>query len=102
MEVGSHLVEDISNLGFRAGRSVGIERAAFDEVYARLLTAGYELEPPDSAWAALSRARAAYAPRLEEMANYWAVLPTSWFGGTQALRSPTHQMADLEHATAEE
>src|SRR5664279_1777209 len=31
--VGSHLVEDISNLGFRSGGSVGIDRPAFDSVY---------------------------------------------------------------------
>ena len=89
--VGSHLVEDITNLGFRSAGSVGIDRPAFDTVYARLAGAGYQLVPADEAWEAFSAARATYAPGLEAMATYWAVPSTSWFGGSDPLRSPTHQ-----------
>jgi hypothetical protein len=92
--VGSHLVEDITNLGFRSGGSIGIDRPAFDTVYTRLLDAGYHLMPADEAWEAFSDARAAYAPGLEAMATYWAVPSTSWFGGREPLRSPTHERRD--------
>jgi hypothetical protein len=88
--VGSHLVEDLSNLGFRAGEPTGIDRAAFDAVCARLEGAGYRLAPQDQAWEAFSATRATYAPGLEAMAAYWAVPATSWFGGREPLRSPTH------------
>jgi hypothetical protein len=96
--VGSHLVEDISNLGFQRGTADGIDRAAFDAVYARLGAAGYDLEPADRAWRAFSEARAAYAPGLEAMAGYWLVSSTSWFGGTEPLRSPTHPNRALADA----
>lgn len=92
--VGSHLVEDITNLGFRSGGSVGIDRPAFDTVCARLLGAGYRLIPADEAWEAFSAARATYAPGLDAMANYWAVPSPSWFGGSEPLRSPTHERRD--------
>ncbi len=92
--VGSHLVEDITNLGFRSGGSIGIDRLAYDSVYARLLDAGYRLVPSDEAWEAFSAARATYAPGLEAMATYWAVPSASWFGGSESLRSPTHRQGD--------
>jgi hypothetical protein len=92
--VGSHLVEDITNLGFRSGSSVGIDRLAFESVYTRLLNAGYTLEASDEAWEAFSAARATYAPGLEAMATYWAVPSASWFGGSEPLRSPTHERQD--------
>jgi hypothetical protein len=93
--VGSHLVEDITNLGFHATSSDGIDRAAFDAVYARLETAGYSLCPPDAAWADFSASRATYAPGLEGMADYWAVPSTSWFGRSEPLRSPTHPREEV-------
>ena len=100
--VGSHLVEDISNLGFRSGGYIGIDRPAFDAVYARLLGAGYRLAPADQAWEAFSVARGTYAPGLEAMANYWAVPSASWFGGSEPLRSPTHRRQDLAEASTDE
>ena len=100
--VGSHLVEDISNLGFRSGGFIGIDRQAFDAVYARLGGAGYRLAPADQAWEAFSAARVTYAPGLEAMANYWAVPSTSWFGGSEALRSPTHRRQDVAEAAPDE
>jgi len=93
LSLGTHLVEDITNLGFRAGTTDGIDESAFDAVYARLEGAGYRLVPRDEAWAAFSVERATYAPRLEAMANYWDVATVSWFGGREALRSPTHAAA---------
>ena len=93
--IGSHLVEDITNLGFRSEGFVGIDRPAFEAVYARLDAAGYRLAPPDQAWQAFSAARATYAPGLAAMADYWAVPSTSWFGGTEPLRSPTHRRSEL-------
>src|SRR5450759_3039013 len=76
--VGSHLVEDVSNLGFRDGIPATLERADFDAAWTRLAGVGYRLEPADTAWPRFEAARAIYAPRLEEMANYWATPATSW------------------------
>lgn len=91
--LGTHLVEDITNLGFRRGTATGMDRAAFDEVHARLAVAGYHLVPADEAWPAFAAARATYADRLEEMANYWAAPTVSWFGGQERLRSVIHAPA---------
>jgi hypothetical protein len=100
--VGSHLAEDISNLGYRAGSSgpkglpasdgtnANLDRAAFDEACARLAVAGYRLAPADRAWPDFEAARAEYAARLEGLATYWATPSTSWLGTHEALRSPAH------------
>jgi ion channel len=89
--VGSHLVEDLSNIGFREGQTAWLGRADFDVACDRLEAAGYRLVPRDAAWGRFEAARLAYAPRLEAMANYWAVPPTSWLGAMEALRSPAHR-----------
>src|SRR5664279_116865 len=66
--VGTHLVEDISNLGFQAGIGgtlqpvaiqIGLGRNAFDLAYARLAGVGYDLVPGDAAWREFEAARAA-------------------------------------------
>ena len=92
--VGAHLVEDISNLGFRAGAATVLDRSAFDAACDRLEQAGYTLEPRESAWPAFEAARATYAPRLEAMATYWATPATSWLGDPVALRLPLHPQDD--------
>jgi hypothetical protein len=92
--VGTHLVEDIFNLGFRAGKPTGLDRSAFDAAYDRLHQAGYNLEPRDDAWPVFEAARATYAARLEAMATYWATPATSWLGDPVALRSPLHPPDD--------
>jgi hypothetical protein len=84
-KMGAHLVEDITNLGFRETGADGVDRESFDAVYERLAAAGYELEPPEQAWPAFRSARATYADRLEAMAAYWAVPPASWFGGRRTF-----------------
>jgi hypothetical protein len=105
---GSHLAEDISNLGYRADVTSGgngtedeaaLDRAAFDAACARLLDAGYNLAPRDRAWPAFETARAEYAPRLEAMATYWATASTSWLGTNEALRSPAHPQDDQADPT---
>lgn len=88
--VGTHLVEDIYNLGFRAGNGSGLDRADFEAARARLAEAGYRLEPVDVAWPTFEAARSTYAARLEAMARYWATPATSWLGDPVALRSPLH------------
>ncbi len=90
-ELGTHLVEDITNIGNRAQATASLDRAAFDAVHARLGAAGYRLVPEAEAWTAFSAARAAYADRLEAMAAFWLLPSVSWFGGSDALRSPTHR-----------
>jgi hypothetical protein len=88
--VGSHLVEDISNLGFRSGLPVSLDREAFDLAYARLGVVGYQLEPVEEAWPRFEAARSQYDQRLESMANYWEVAASSWIGEKEELRSVVH------------
>lgn len=88
-KMGAHLVEDITNLDYRAQGSDGVDRESFDAVYERLAAAGYRLVPADDAWPRFSRARATYAERLEAMAAYWAVPAPSWFGGRRAAHPRT-------------
>ncbi len=92
--VGTHLVEDIFNIGFRSGDATLLDRSDFDAACARLEEAGYTLEARDHAWPAFEAARATYAPRLEAMARYWATPATSWLGDPVALRVPLHQPDD--------
>jgi Ion channel len=86
-KMGAHLVEDITNLGFRAAGADGVDREGFDAVHARLAAAGYRLVPADDAWPMFRRARSTYADRLEAMATYWAVPPAAWFGGRRAVHA---------------
>ena len=101
--VGAHLVEDITNLGFRTGVTArpapaasrsGVDRAAFDQARARLAAAGYDVASGDGAWHAFDAARATYAGRLEAMAAYWATPTNSWLGSEATLRSPAHSPSD--------
>jgi hypothetical protein len=92
--VGTHLVEDISNLGFHDGERSGLDRESFDLVCDRLEAAGYHLVPRHAAWPAFEAARATYATRLESMADYWATPATSWLGDPIALRAPIHPVND--------
>ena len=92
--VGAHLVEDIYNLGFRAGEPTALDRSAFDAACDRLEAAGYKLEARDVAWPTFEAARGTYAPRLEAMARYWATPATSWLGDPVALRVPLHPQDD--------
>ncbi|HJW22119.1 MAG TPA: potassium channel family protein [Candidatus Limnocylindrales bacterium] len=87
---GSHLVEDLSNLGFREGGADWLTRDDFDIVCDRLERAGYRLASRAEAWGRFEAARLAYAPRLEAMARYWAVAASSWLGTMEGLRSLAH------------
>jgi hypothetical protein len=97
--VGEHLLEDITNLGFRASvvasqqaapARTGLDRAAFDDACGRLARAGYDLVPADDAWQQFEAARTAYAGRLEAVAAYWATPTNSWLEPGASLRSPVH------------
>ena len=92
--VGTHLVEDIYNIGFRLGTPTSLDRSDFEAACARLSEAGYELEAPEVAWPHFEAARATYAERLESMARYWATPATSWLGDPVALRTPLHAPED--------
>jgi Ion channel len=92
--VGAHLVEDIYNLGLRAGSPTALDRSDFDAACDRLEAAGYRITPRDRAWPSFEAARATYAPRLEAMARFWATPATSWLGDPIALRNPVHQTDD--------
>jgi hypothetical protein len=92
--VGTHLVEDIHNLGFRAGEPTNLDRADYDAACDRLEEAGYTLGDRDRAWPAFEAGRATYAPRLEAMARYWATPAASWLGDPVMLRSPLHRSDD--------
>ena len=67
--MGTHLVEDISNLGFAAGQPTDLDRTAFDAACDRLEASGYVIAPRDVAWPAFEAARATYSARLEAMAS---------------------------------
>ncbi len=101
-DLGTHLVEDISNLGNRAPARAEIDRDAFDAVYARLDQAGYRLAPEPTAWEAFAAARASYGDRLEQMAAFWVAPSVSWFGGSDPLRSPTHRPESPARQPADE
>lgn len=88
--IGSHLVEDISNLGFHSGDPALLSREAFELAYARLQAVGYDLEPIDEAWPRFQAARSNYDARLETMADYWEVESQSWLGSMEELRSVVH------------
>ena len=88
--VGAHLVEDISNLGFRQGHVSALVRADFEAACDRLEAVGLRLRPRDAAWLAFQEARRPYAHRLERMATYWATPASSWLGAGEGSRSPAH------------
>jgi hypothetical protein len=88
--IGSHLVEDISNLGFHSGNPALLSREEFELVYSRLQAVGYDLEPIDEAWPRFQAARSNYDARLETMADYWEVESQSWLGSMEELRSVVH------------
>jgi hypothetical protein len=90
---GSHLVEDLSNVGVREGDGQWLSRADFDVVCERLERAGYRIAPRDAAWGRFEAARLAYAPRLEAMARYWEIPATSWLGTMEEARSAAHREA---------
>lgn len=92
--IGTHLVEDIHNLGFHVGEPTPLDRSSFEAACARLTEAGYRLEPPDVAWPRFEAARATYAARLEGMASYWATPATSWLGDPLVLRAGLHALDD--------
>ena len=101
--VGAHLVEDITNLGFRSGVTAHpvpggsrsrLDRSAFDKACERLAEAGFVLAPSDEAWPAFEAARSTFAARLEGMAAYWATPTNSWLDSSTDLRSPAHTPAD--------
>jgi len=92
--MGTHLVEDIFNLGFRAGQPIGLEREAFDAACDRLAEAGYTLVPRDQAWAHFEAARETYSTRLEAMASFWAAPAAQWLGDPIMLRQPLHPNDD--------
>ncbi len=92
--MGTHLVEDISNLGFQSGGPSSLDRSAFEAACDRLERSGYVLAPRDVAWQAFEAARATYSTRLEAMASYWATPATQWLGDPVALRQPLHEPDD--------
>jgi hypothetical protein len=92
--MGTHLVEDISNLGFRADGATGLDRSAFEAACDRLAESGYEIAPRDDAWPMFEAARATYADRLESLATYWATPSAQWLGDPILLRQPLHRTDD--------
>lgn len=92
--VGTHLVEDIHNIGFATGEPTTLDRADFDAACDRLTEAGYVIAPREDSWPAFEAARATYAARLEVMAAYWATPGASWLGDPVALRIPMHGADD--------
>jgi voltage-gated potassium channel Kch len=88
---GAHLVEDIGNIFGLQGDGSIVDRGEFDEAYARLSRAGYELEDRDQAWRNFERGRRTYAGRLEALAAYWATPATVWIGTRHRADSVVHR-----------
>jgi hypothetical protein len=91
---GAHLVEDIGNILGLQGDGSAVDRGEFDEAYARLSRAGYELEDRDQAWRNFERSRRTYAGRLEALAAYWATPATVWIGGRTRAASIVHRAGE--------
>ncbi len=92
--IGTHLVEDISNLGFGRGEPSPLDRSAFEAACDRLERSGYDLANRDVAWPAFEAARATYSGRLEAMASYWATPAAQWLGDPVELRQRLHERDD--------
>jgi hypothetical protein len=88
--VGTHLVEDITNIIHLKGDGSAVDHDEFALVYAKLAKAGYELEPEAQAWHAFERERASYAGRLLAMANYWATAAPVWVSRPSQGESVVH------------
>ena len=88
---GAHLVEDIGNILGLEGDGAVVDRDQFDEAYARLERAGYELEDRDKAWRNFERSRRTYAGRLDALAAYWATPSTAWIGSKTPAGSVVHR-----------
>jgi hypothetical protein len=88
--VGTHLVEDITNIFGLKGDGSAVDRDQFAVVYAKLGKAGYALEPEDEAWHAFERERASYAGRLLALANYWATPAPVWVTRPSVGESVVH------------
>lgn len=88
---GAHLVEDISNIAGLEGDGSGVDRAEFDEAYARLAAAGYRLVDAATAWHAFERGRSTYAGRLNALAGYWATPAAAWIGAKSPAGSAAHR-----------
>jgi hypothetical protein len=97
--VGTHLVEDITNIQHLKGSGSAVDREEFAVVYAKLAKVGYELEPQEEAWRAFERERASYAGRLLALADYWATPAPVWvtkpsLGDSVAHIRPTQTVTD--------
>jgi len=88
--VGTHLVEDITNILHLKGDGSAVDRDEFAVVYGKLAKVGYELEPEDEAWHAFERERASYAGRLLALADYWATPAPVWVTKPSAGDSVAH------------
>ncbi len=93
--MGTHLVEDISNLGFQSGRP---EPASTGRPSRRPAT-GWR-SPAMPSRRATSRGRRSRPlvrrtpARLEAMASYWATPAAQWLGDPVALHQPLHEPDD--------
>jgi len=88
--VGTHLVEDITNIVGLKGEGSAVDRAEFAVVYTKLGKVGYELEPEDDAWRAFERERASYAGKLLALADYWATPAPVWVSRPSMGESLAH------------
>jgi hypothetical protein len=88
--IGTHLVEDITNILGLKGDGSAVDRDEFAVVYAKLGKVGYELEPEDDAWHAFERERSSYAGRLLAMADYWATPAPVWVSRPSMGESLAH------------
>ena len=85
--VGTHLVEDISFLLFRAAGDPDavIERNEYEAAIARLRAAGYKASDGDAHWQRFAAYRGKYAVFLNRMAQLLSAPPAPWVGDRSYL-----------------
>jgi hypothetical protein len=86
---GVHAVEDLFFYFRLTEREAVISRREFEEVLEDLRTVGIRVRPVDEAFAAFTKKREKYAPRLDALAVLLAAPPAQWIGDRSMLGART-------------
>jgi Ion channel len=86
---GVHAVEDLFYYFRLSEREAVITRTEFDSVIKDLQSVGVPVKPVDEAFAAFTKKREKYAPRLDALAVLLAAPPAQWIGDRSMLGART-------------
>jgi hypothetical protein len=84
-----HAVEDLFYYFRLTERETTISRDEFEDVLDDLKEDGFGVRPVDQAYAAFTKKRATYAPRLDALAVMLAAPPAQWIGDRSVLGART-------------